>query len=208
MKAVILGKKIGMTSYYGDDGQVVPCTVIEAGPCPVVQIKTKESDGYNAIQLGFEEKSEAKSNKPKIGHFKKAGVAPMRLLKEFRDAGDDFALGQNMTVEQFEAGDLVKIVGNSKGKGFQGVMKRHGFAGVGMATHGQKDRQRHGGSIGQSSYPSRVLKGTKMPGRMGNTRITVKNIEILDVVTDQNLLILKGSVPGGRNSYLEIIKNS
>ena len=208
MKAVILGKKIGMTSYYGDDGQVVPCTVIEAGPCPVVQIKTKESDGYNAIQLGFEEKSEAKSNKPKIGHFKKAGVAPMRLLKEFRDAGDDFALGQNMTVEQFGAGDLVKIVGNSKGKGFQGVMKRHGFAGVGMATHGQKDRQRHGGSIGQSSYPSRVLKGTKMPGRMGNTRITVKNIEILDVVTDQNLLILKGSVPGGRNSYLEIIKNS
>ena len=208
MKAVILGKKIGMTSYYGDDGQVVPCTVIEAGPCPVVQIKTKESDGYNAIQLGFEEKSEAKSNKPKIGHFKKAGVAPMRLLKEFRDAGDDFALGQNMTVEQFEAGDFVKIVGNSKGKGFQGVMKRHGFAGVGMATHGQKDRQRHGGSIGQSSYPSRVLKGTKMPGRMGNTRITVKNIEILDVVTDQNLLILKGSVPGGRNSYLEIIKNS
>jgi large subunit ribosomal protein L3 len=208
MKAVILGKKIGMTSYYGDDGQVVPCTVIEAGPCPVVQIKTKESDGYNAIQLGFEAKSEAKSNKPKIGHFKKAGVAPMRLLKEFRDAGDDFALGQNMTVEQFEAGDFVKLVGNSKGKGFQGVMKRHGFAGVGMATHGQKDRQRHGGSIGQSSYPSRVLKGTKMPGRMGNTRITVKNIEILDVVADQNLLILKGSVPGGRNSYLEIIKNS
>ncbi len=208
MKAIILGKKIGMTSFYGDDGQVIPCTVVEAGPCPVVQIKTKDSDGYNAIQLGFEEKSEAKSNKPRIGHFKKAGVKPMRLLKEFREAGDDYSLGQAMTVEQFVSGDLVKIVGNSKGKGFQGVMKRHGFAGVGMASHGQKDRQRHGGSIGQSSYPSRVLKGTKMPGRMGNTRITVKNVEVLDVVSDQNLLILKGSVPGGRNSYLEIIKNS
>ena len=208
MKAAILGKKVGMTSFYGEGGEVFPCTVIEAGPCPVVQIKNEEKDGYSAVQLGFEEKPERNVNRPNAGHFSKAGVKPMRVLKEFRDLDSEISVGDNLTVDQFEAGDSVKIVGKAKGRGFAGVMKRHGFAGVGMASHGQKDRQRHGGSIGQSSYPSRVLKGTKMPGRMGNNRVTVRNIEILEVMPEQNLIVLKGSVPGARNSYLEIIKNN
>lgn len=207
MKAAILGKKIGMTSYFTNDGGMIPCTVVEAGPCPVIQIKTKDNDGYSAIQLGFDSKPERLASKPTNGHFKKAGVKPMNLLKEFRNPQGDYEVGQTLTVDQFESGDVVRVSGKAKGKGFQGVMKRHGFGGVGMATHGQKDRQRHGGSIGQSSYPSRVLKGTKMPGRMGNNKVTVRNIEIVDVLPEENLLILKGSLPGSRNSYLEIIKN-
>jgi len=205
MKAAILGKKIGMTSLFNEDGVMVPCTVIEAGPCPIVQIKTESTDGYSALQLGFGNKSEKNAGKPLNGHYKKAGVKPVRVLKEFRDLEDNYNLGQNLTVDQFEVGNYVRISGNSKGKGFQGVVKRYNFAGVGGQTHGQKDRERHPGSIGQSSWPSRVLKGTRMGGRMGNKRNTVNNIEILEIVPDQNLLIVKGSVPGARNSFLEII---
>jgi large subunit ribosomal protein L3 len=206
MKAALLGKKIGMTSLFGDDGKLIPCTVIEAGPCPVVQVKDTDSDGYNAIQLGFGERPEKNTNKPLGGHFSKAGVNPTRILKEFRDLNSETEVGQKLTVEQFTIGDKVKISGKSKGKGFQGVVKRHSFKGVGMATHGQKDRQRHPGSIGQSSYPSKVFKGMRMAGRMGHTRISVRNVEILEIMSDQNLIIVKGSVPGSRNTYLEIIK--
>ncbi|MDC1068055.1 50S ribosomal protein L3 [Candidatus Kapabacteria bacterium] len=206
MKAALLGKKIGMTSLFGDDGKLIPCTVIEAGPCPVVQKKDTESDGYSSVQLGFGKRPEKNTNKPLGGHFSKAGVSPTRILKEFRDFNPETGLGQNLTVEQFTVGDRVKISGKSKGKGFQGVVKRHSFKGVGMATHGQKDRQRHPGSIGQSSDPSKVFKGTRMAGRMGHTRISVRNLEILEVMPEENILIVKGSVPGARNTYLEIIK--
>lgn len=206
MKAAILGKKVGMTSVYGPEGKLHPCTVIEAGPCPIVQVKTKQNDGYSAIQVGFDEKSSKNVNEPVKGHFKKAGVSPTYLLKEFRDYENSLDVGEILTVEQFTAGDRIKISGKSKGKGFQGVMKRHGFSGVGMATHGQSDRQRHPGSIGQSSYPSRVLKGTRMGGRTGGNKVSVRNLEVIQVVPEHNLIIVKGSVPGARNSYLEIIK--
>jgi large subunit ribosomal protein L3 len=206
MKAALLGKKVGMTSFFTEDGTAVPCTVIEAGPCPVTQVKTVESDGYNAIQVGFEQKADKNTNKPEAGHFAKAGVKPLRVLKEFRDPAENYEVGQELTVEQFEVGDRIKISGKTKGKGFQGVVKRHSFSGVGMATHGQKDRQRHPGSIGQSSDPSRVLKGTRMAGRMGGNRISVRNLEVVGVMPEDNLLLVKGSVPGARNSYLEILK--
>lgn len=206
MKAAILGKKVGMTSVYNAEGKLLPCTVIEAGPCPVVQIKTLQIDGYSAIQVGFEEKSSKNVNSPIKGHFNKAGVKPTYLLKEFRDYENQLNIGELLTVNQFVPGDKIKISGKSKGKGFQGVMKRHGFGGVGMATHGQSDRQRHPGSIGQSSYPSRVLKGTRMGGRTGGNKVSVRNLEIIQVIPEHNLIIIKGSVPGARNSYLEIIK--
>lgn len=206
MKAAILGKKVGMTSVYSTDGKLLPCTVIEAGPCPIVQVKTVQSDGYSAIQVGFEEKSSKNVNSPLKGHFNKAGVKPTYLLKEFRDYESQMNIGEVLTVDQFVAGDKIKISGKSKGKGFQGVMKRHGFGGVGMSTHGQSDRQRHPGSIGQSSYPSRVLKGTRMGGRTGGNKVSVRNLEIIQVIPEHNLIIIKGSVPGARNSYLEIIK--
>lgn len=206
MKAALLGKKVGMTSLYSEDGTAFPCTVIEAGPCPVTQIKNNNTDGYNAIQIGFDSKPDKNTNRPQAGHFAKAGVKPLRLLKEFRDPVSEYEVGQELTVNQFEVGDRIKISGKSKGKGFQGVVKRHSFSGVGMQTHGQKDRQRHPGSIGQSSDPSRVLKGTRMAGRMGGTRISVRNLEVVDVMPEENLLIVKGSVPGARNSYLEILK--
>ncbi len=206
MKAAILGKKVGMTSVYNAEGKLLPCTVIEAGPCPVVQIKTLQVDGYSAIQVGFEEKSSKNVNSPIKGHFNKAGVKPTYLLKEFRDYENQLNIGELLTVNQFVPGDKIKISGKSKGKGFQGVMKRHGFGGVGMATHGQSDRQRHPGSIGQSSYPSRVLKGTRMGGRTGGNKVSVRNLEIIQVIPEHNLIIIKGSVPGARNSYLEIIK--
>lgn len=207
MKAAILGKKVGMTSLFGEDGRLIPCTVIEAGPCPVTQIKNTDTDGYSAIQIGFGERPDKNTNKPLSGHFAKAGVSPTRILKEFRDPDGEYEVGQSLTVEQFESGDRLRISGKSKGKGFQGVVKRHSFSGVGMQTHGQKDRQRHPGSIGQSSYPSKVLKGTRMGGRTGNNRITVRNVEVLEIIPDENILIVKGSLPGARNSYLEIIKN-
>jgi len=206
MTAALLGKKLGMTSIYADDGVHIPCTVIEAGPCTIVQIKTEQNDGYNAIQLGFGERKENKVNKPELGHFKKAGVKPARRLKEFKDINGEFKVGDMVKVEQFQKGDKVKITGKSKGKGFQGVVKRHHFSGVGMTTHGQSDRQRHPGSIGQSSYPSRVFKGVRMAGRMGGTRISVRNLEVVEVIPDQNIILIKGSVPGAINSFLEIVK--
>lgn len=205
----ILGKKIGMTSVFDDHGQMIPCTIIEAGPCYVTQIKTKDKDGYDAIQLGYDEIKERLVNKPMKGHFKRGGVKPVRLLSEFRNFnGLQLELGQEVKVDLFHQGDVVDVTGRSKGRGFQGVVKRHHFAGVGMATHGQSDRVRAPGSIGASSYPSRVLKGMRMAGRMGGERVTVKNLKVVKVIADSNILIVKGSVPGAINSYLEIVKQS
>ncbi|MDQ1265229.1 MAG: large subunit ribosomal protein [Bacteroidota bacterium] len=206
MTAAILGKKIGMTSYYTATGEYIPCTVIEAGPCPVVQVKTIKNDGYSAIQVGFIEIPERKINKPLKGHLAKAGIAPVRHMKEFRELKSEYNIGDELKVEQFIKGDKIKISGKSIGRGFQGVVKRHHFGGVGMTTHGQSDRQRHPGSIGQSSYPSRVLKGTRMAGRMGGKKASVRNIEVIEVIPEQNLLLIKGSVPGHKNTILEIVK--
>ena len=206
----LLGKKIGMTSIFDDAGHVIPCTVIEAGPCFVTQIKTKERDGYEAVQLGFEQHKERLVNKPLAGHFASSKVKPTRIVREFRGNGvSDVQPGQEIKVDSvFTKGDLVKIVGTSKGRGFQGVVKRHHFGGVGMTTHGQSDRVRAPGSIGASSYPSRVMKGRRMAGRMGGERVTVKNLRVLKVIAESNILIVKGSVPGAINSYLEIVKQS
>jgi large subunit ribosomal protein L3 len=198
-----------MTSVFDDHGQMIPCTIIEAGPCYVTQIKTKDKDGYDAIQLGYDEIKERLVNKPMKGHFKRGGVKPVRLLSEFRSFnGLQLELGQEVKVDLFHQGDVVDVTGRSKGRGFQGVVKRHHFAGVGMATHGQSDRVRAPGSIGASSYPSRVLKGMRMAGRMGGERVTVKNLKVVKVIADSNILIVKGSVPGAINSYLEIVKQS
>ena len=202
----LIGKKIGMTSVFSADGKNVSCTVIEVGPCVVTQVKTTETDGYNSIQLGFVEKKEKNSTKPEIGHFKKAGVAPMRHLAEFKGFEDRFKLGEQITVDIFNDVLFVDVAGVSKGKGFQGVVKRHGFSGVGQATHGQKDRQRAPGSIGAASYPAKVFKGTRMGGQMGNERVTVQNLQIIKVIPEHNLLLLKGSVPGGKGSILHIEK--
>jgi large subunit ribosomal protein L3 len=205
----ILGKKIGMTSIFDDNGQMIPCTIIEAGPCYVTQIRTKVKDGYEAVQLGFDEIKERLVTKPLKGHFKKSGVKPLRLISEFRIInGTQFQLGQEVRVDSFEQGEIVDVSGRSKGRGFQGVVKRHHFGGVGMTTHGQSDRVRAPGSIGSSSYPSRVLKGMRMAGRMGGERVTVKNLKVLKVIAESNILIVKGSVPGAINSYLEIVKQS
>lgn len=204
-----LGKKIGMTSIFDDNGQMIPCTIIEAGPCYVTQVKTKDRDGYDAVQLGFDEIKERLVNKPMKGHFKRGGVKPLRLLSEFRNFnGAQYELGQELRVDAFQQGDVVDVTGRSKGRGFQGVVKRHHFGGVGMTTHGQSDRVRAPGSIGASSYPSRVMKGRRMAGRMGGERVTVKNLMVLKVIADSNILIVKGSVPGAINSYLEIVKQS
>ncbi len=202
----LIGKKIGMTSVFSADGKNVSCTVIEVGPCVVTQVKTTETDGYNSIQLGFVEKKEKNSTKPEIGHFKKAGVAPMRHLAEFKGFEDRFKLGEQITVDIFNDVLFVDVAGVSKGKGFQGVVKRHGFGGVGPATHGQKNRQRAPGSIGAASYPAKVFKGMRMGGQMGNERVTVQNLQIIKVIPEHNLLILKGSVPGGKGSILHIEK--
>ena len=204
--SAILGRKLGMTSIFTEDGVFVPCTVIEAGPCPVVQVKTTEHDGYEAVQIGYEPIAERKVNRPRAGHFAKHETAPTRHLKEFRQLVAKVKNGDVITVEAFETGDKVKVSATSKGKGFQGVVRRHHFGGVGMATHGQSDRPRAPGSIGSSSYPSRVFKGMRMAGRMGGTRITVRNLTILRVMPDQNLLLVKGSIPGAMNSLVEIVK--
>lgn len=205
MKAALLGKKIGMTSIFKEDGTHIPCTVIEAGPCPITQVKTIDSDGYNSIQVGYKRKLK-NVNRPLMGHFQKAGVEPTYRLREFRDLATSLKSGEELTIEQFSIGDKVNVSSNSKGKGFQGVVKRHGFGGVGMSTHGQSDRQRAPGSIGSSSYPSRVFKGLKMAGRMGGTKVTVRNLVIVDIIKEKNLILVKGSVPGAPNSFLEIIK--
>jgi len=200
----LLGRKLGMTGYITESGEYVPCTVIEAGPCPVVLRRTLERDGYEAVQLGFEPLPERKVNRPLRGHFAKAGVAPHRYLREFRGLVAD--VGHVLTVEQFMPGDRVKISATSIGRGFQGVVKRHHFGGVGMATHGQSDRTRAPGSIGASSFPSRVFPGMRMAGRMGGRRTTIRNLEVLQVIPEDNLLLVKGSIPGAPNALVEIIK--
>jgi large subunit ribosomal protein L3 len=203
----LIGKKIGMTSIFGEDGKSLPCTVLEAGPCIVTQIKNEETDGYNAIQIGHEERSEKRTSKGLLGHFKKAGTVPLRNVLEFRDVEGDFELGQEVKItEVFSEGEFVDVVGFSKGKGFQGVVKRHNFAGVGDATHGQHNRLRHPGSIGGASFPARVFKGMKMAGRMGNERKTVLNLKVLKIISEKNLMVVKGSVPGAKNSVVIIEK--
>jgi large subunit ribosomal protein L3 len=205
----ILGKKIGMTSIFDENGESVPCTIIEAGPCFVTQIKTKEKDGYDAVQLGFEEKKERLVNKPLKGHFAQAHVKALRWLGEFREmTGNGLKLGAEVKVDMFSQGETVDVIGKSKGRGFQGVVKRHHFGGVGMATHGQSDRVRAPGSIGSSSFPSRVFKGMRMGGRMGFARTTVKNLKVVKVIPESNILIVKGSVPGAINGYVEVVRHS
>lgn len=204
---MLLGRKLGMTSIFSENGEYVPCTVIEAGPCAVVQVRTIDKDGYSAVQLGYGDIAERKVSQPLAGHFKKAGLAPKRHIKEFRLDNVTVAPGETVTVESIlKIGDMVKVSGTSKGRGFQGVMKRHHFGGVGMTSHGQSDRERAPGSIGSSSYPSRVFKGMRMAGRMGGTRISIRNLEVLDIMPDQNLLVIKGSIPGAINSIVEIVK--
>ncbi|MEZ0608243.1 50S ribosomal protein L3 [Fibrella sp. WM1] len=203
----LIGKKIGMTSVYNADGQALACTVIETGPCVVTQVRTKDKDGYEAIQLGFGEKKEKNTNKPMLGHFKAANTTPKRKLVEFKEFEQSFDLGTTLQVSDvFGEGDFVDVVGTAKGRGFQGVVKRHGFGGVGGQTHGQHNRQRHPGSIGACSFPSRVFKGLRMAGRMGGHRVTVQNLRVLRVMPDQNLLVVSGSVPGAKNSFVIIEK--
>ncbi len=204
----LLGKKIGMTSVFSADGKNVPCTVIEAGPCVVTQIKTVETDGYTALQVGFQEKKEKHTTKAESGHFKAAGVAPQRHLVEFKEFNtSEFKLGDVITVDQiFEADSFVDVIGTSKGKGHQGVVKRHGFGGVGQATHGQHNRLRAPGSLGASSFPSRVFKGMRMAGRTGGDQVTIQNLVILKVIPEHNLLLIKGSVPGAKGSIVIINK--
>ena len=202
----LIGKKIGMTSIFDDSGKNVPCTVIEAGPCIVTQVRTDEIDGYNALQLGFDDKAEKNAVRAEKGHFKKAGSAVKRKVVEFQGYDKEYKIGDSIGVDHFEEGEFVDVSGISKGKGFQGVVKRHGFAGVGQATHGQHNRLRAPGSIGAASYPARVFKGMKMAGRMGGNKIKVMNLRVLKVVPEKNLLLLKGCVPGHKNSYLTIEK--
>ena len=202
----LIGKKIGMTSIFDESGKNLPCTVIQAGPCVVTQIKSKSSDGYDSVQLGFNEKSEKHTNNAEIGHFKRSKSNPTQNLTEFKGFGEELKIGDKLTVDHFEEGEFVDVSGMSKGRGFQGVVKRHGFAGVGQATHGQHNRLRAPGSIGAASYPARVFKGMKMAGRMGNQKTTIQNLKVLKVVADKNLLVLKGSVPGHKNSIVIIRK--
>ena len=201
----IIGKKIGMTSIYSAEGKATPCTVIEAGPCVVTQVKTEEKDGYSAVQLAYGDKREKNTPKALQGHFKKANTTPKSKLVEF--AGfEDLKLGDVVSVDIFEENTFVDVVGTSKGKGFQGVVKRHGFGGVGQSTHGQHNRLRAPGSIGAASYPARVFKGMRMAGQTGNVRIAQPNLQVLKVLTDKNLIIVKGSIPGAKGSYVIIEK--
>ena len=202
----IIGKKIGMTSIFDANGKNIPCTVIEAGPCVITQVKTTETDGYNALQLGFEDQKESRVNMPALGHFKKSKSTPKKKLVEFRDFEGDHKLGETLTVELFEEGEYVDVGGVSKGKGFQGVVKRHNFRGVGDATHGQHNRLRAPGSIGAASYPARVFKGMRMAGQTGNKKVKVANLQVMRVMPEKNILVVKGSVPGAKNSYLIIEK--
>lgn len=202
----LIGKKIGMTSIYDASGKVVPCTIIEAGPCVVTQVKTIEKDGYEAIQLAFDDRKEKNTPKALINHFKKAGTTPKKVVMEFTrfELGKRKNFGDVLTVDVFEEGEFVDVQGISKGKGFQGVVKRHGFGGVGESTHGQHDRLRAPGSIGASSFPSRVLKGMRMAGRKGGRKVKIINLQILKIIKEKNLIVVKGSVPGSNGSYLKI----
>ena len=201
----LIGKKIGMTSVFGADGKNIPCTVIEAGPCVVTQIRTVETDGYSAVQLAYDETTEKHASEPLKGHFKKAGTTPKRKLVEFpADYSRELKLGDVLTVEDILKAEVpfVDVVGTSKGKGFQGVVHRHGFAGVGGQTHGQHNRLRHPGSMGASSWPSRVLPGMRMAGHMGNARVKVFNLKVVKILPENNIIVVKGSVPGARGSYV------
>ena len=199
----LIGKKIGMTSVFGADGKNLPCTVIESGPCVVTQLRTVEKDGYAAVQLAYDEISEKHASAPLQGHFKKAGTTPKRKLVEFKaDFAGELKLGDVVSLEVFENTPYVDVVGTSRGKGFQGVVKRHGFAGVGGQTHGQHNRLRHPGSMGASSWPSRVFPGMRMAGHMGNERVKVENLQVLKLIPESNLIVVKGSVPGAKGSYV------
>ncbi|HRR11153.1 MAG: 50S ribosomal protein L3 [Tenuifilum sp.] len=201
----LIGRKIGMTSVFGEDGKNIPCTVIEAGPCVVTQVKNAETDGYAAIQLAYDDKKEKHTSRPMLGHFKKANTTPKRKLVEFRD-WEGLQLGDVVTVDLFANDNWVDVVGITKGKGFQGVVKRHGFNGVGGRTHGQHNRQRHPGSMGASSFPSRVLPGKRLAGRTGGDRVKIINLRVLKVIPESNLLLVKGSIPGSKGSYIIIEK--
>ncbi|PXX25229.1 50S ribosomal protein L3 [Arenibacter sp. ARW7G5Y1] len=203
----LIGRKIGMTSIFDENGKNIPCTVIEAGPCVVTQVRTEEVDGYNALQLGFDDKAEKRANKAATGHFKKAGASPKKKVMEFRYFEEGaHKLGDTLGVDLFVEGEFVDVIGTSKGKGFQGVVKRHGFGGVGQSTHGQHNRLRAPGSIGAASYPARVFKGMKMAGRMGTDKVTVQNLRVLKIVPEKNLIVVKGCVPGHKNAYVTIEK--
>ena len=200
----LIGRKIGMTSIFDENGKNIPCTVVEAGPCVVTQVRTKEVDGYDALQLGFDDKKTA--NKAAEGHAKKAGTSPKRRVVEFKYFEGEYKLGDTITVSEFSEGEFVDVSGTSKGKGFQGVVKRHGFGGVGQKTHGQHNRLRAPGSIGAASYPARVFKGMRMAGQMGNEKVKVQNLRVLKVVPEKNLIVLKGCIPGHKNAYVTIEK--
>ena len=202
----LIGKKVGMTSIFDENGKNIPCTIIEAGPCVVTQVRTKEVDGYDALQLGFDDKAEKRATKAELGHFKKAGTSVKKKVVEFQGFEDNYKLGDTITVDFFTEGEFVDITGGSKGKGFQGVVRRHGFGGVGQTTHGQHNRLRAPGSVGASSYPSRVFKGMRMAGRMGAEKVTVQNLKVLKVVAEKNLLVVKGCIPGHKNAYVTIHK--
>lgn len=202
----IIGKKIGMTSVFDASGKNIPCTVIQAGPCVVTQVKTLENDGYTAVQLSYDEKKEKHTSGAMKGHFAKAGTTPKRKIVEFRHFTEERNVGDNITVELFKEGEWLEVVGTSKGKGFQGVVKRHNFSGVGMQTHGQHNRLRAPGSLGASSWPSRVMPGMRMAGRMGGARVKMQNIQVVKIFPEQNVLVLKGSVPGAKGSYIILEK--
>ena len=202
----LIGKKIGMTSLFDEQGKNIPCTVIEIGPCVVTQVRTEEVDGYSALQLGFDDKAEKRATNAALGHFKKANTVPKKKVVEFQDFEEEYKLGDTLTVELFKEGEFVDVSGTSKGKGFQGVVKRHGFAGVGQATHGQHNRLRAPGSIGAASYPARVFKGMRMAGQMGTDKVKVQNLKVLKVVAEKNILVVKGAVPGHTNAYVIVEK--
>ena len=203
----LIGKKIGMTSIFDENGKNIPCTVIQAGPCVVTQVRTEEVDGYDALQLGFDDKAEKRASKAEIGHAKKAGTSPKKKLIEFRFfENGKYGIGDTIDVTLFQEGEFVDVIGTSKGKGFQGVVKRHGFAGVGQSTHGQHNRLRAPGSIGAASYPARVFKGLRMAGRMGGDQVTVQNLRVVKGLPEKNVLVVTGCVPGHKNAYVTIEK--
>ena len=202
----LLGKKIGMTSVFSTEGKNITCTVVEVGPCVVTQVKTVETDGYDALQLGFGEQKAKHCTKPELGHFEKAGVTPKRYLAEFKGFEGEHKAGDVITADLFTESDFVDVVGVSKGKGYQGVVKRHGFGGVGQSTHGQDDRLRAPGSVGACSYPAKVFKGMRMAGQMGNKQVTVQNLQVIKVIPEHNLIMLKGSIPGSKGSIISIEK--
>lgn len=204
--AGLLGKKIGMTSIFSADGINIPCTVLQVGPCVITQVKTIEKDGYNALQLSFDDRKEKNTSKPLLGHFKKANTSPKHFIREIKDFQGEYKLGDVITAEIFNEDNYVDVTGISKGKGFQGVVKRHGFSGVGGQTHGQHNRLRAPGSLGASSFPSRVLKGMRMAGRTGNKTVKMLNMQIVKLIPEQNILVVKGSVPGPKGSYIIVEK--